>query len=77
MATFWFIEVSHNIVRHKDFRVIINECMITHIKEEHEYQLWMHNYTYYAENAYRTTSRENWNVKTNNVWKVEIGRNTE
>ena len=30
MATFWFIEVSHNIVRHKDFRVIINECMITH-----------------------------------------------
>ena len=32
MATFWFIEVSHNIVRHKDFRVIINECMITHKK---------------------------------------------
>ena len=51
--------------------------MYDYTLERHEYQLWMHNYTYYAENAYRTTSRENWNVKTNNVWKVEIGRNTE
>ena len=49
--------------------------MYDYTYERHEYQLWMHNYTYYAENAYRTTSRENWNVKTNNVWKVEIGRN--
>ena len=51
--------------------------MYDYTQERHEYQLWMHNYKYYAENAYRTTSRENWNVKTNNVWKVEIGRNTE
>ena len=65
MATFWFIDVSHNIVRHKDFRVIINECMITHKKGMNINYEWMHNYTYYAENGYGTTSRENLNARTN------------
>ena len=32
MVTFWFIEVSHNIVRHKDLESLINECMVTHKK---------------------------------------------